>query len=515
MTVPLTLEHLLWRMEHVHSGSEVVAAGARVRFPDLAHAIRRLSAGLDERFGIGRGDTVGVLAFNTLEHLELMYAVPILGATLSSLNVRLSCEMLIAQARRDGLRLLVVDEEVLTHRSIGPAARAAVEELAHDGLRIVKASALENIAQTTAEASEKTRGTAAVTPREDAPAFLFHTSGTTGVPKSYRVTHRDVVLHALSQSSADASGLRAGDRVLPLVPFCHVNGWGLPFTAALTGAALVLPGGDLAPQRVTQLLTVERVTVAAAVPTVWFDVCRHVSEHSLAAPLALREVLTGGSVVPRSVVDLVHDVLGASVATAWGMTETLAVSTYERDDPSSRAGRFIPLVEGRIVGADGSPGPAGENGTLEVRGPFVVGGRDGAPGGWFDTGDVASLDEAGRLALHDRHKDLIKSGGEWIISAQLEQHLCTHPSVSAAAVVARPDPKWTERPVAVLVPRQGGQVDETELRAHLAERFPPFWVPDVFICVEHLPLTPVGKVDKRALRARHAAVSHDTTGGAP
>ncbi|MCG3754483.1 AMP-binding protein [Amycolatopsis sp. Poz14] len=498
MSVPLTLAHLVWRMKHVHPGSEVVADGIRLRFAELADAIARTAAGLHRRYGIRQGDRVAVLAFNTLEHLQLMYAVPLLGATLSSLNLRLDSAAMIARADRSRTDLLVVGQEALDHRSVGPAVRAAAAELAGHGITV--AAAAELAADVETELPDL---------REDVTAFRFHTSGTTGPAKSYEVTHRDVVLHALSQSAADASGLRAGDRVLPLVPFCHVNGWGLPFVAALTGASLVLPGHDLTPARIAGMLNAERVTVAAAVPAVWFDVCRHLAELGTAPPAALREVLTGGSAVPRSVVDLVRDVLGAGVATAWGMTETLAVSTYERADPSVRAGRFVPLLEARIDGISGSPG---EQGTLQVRGPFVVGDRDG----WFDTGDVASLDEEGRLAVHDRAKDLIKSGGEWIVSAQLEQHLCTHPSVSAAAVVARADPKWTERPVAVLVPRQGRLVDETELRAHVAERFPAFWVPDAFTCVERLPLTPVGKVDKRALRARHAdgpVLSPDTPGG--
>ncbi|WP_406631483.1 AMP-binding protein [Amycolatopsis sp. WGS_07] len=493
MSVPLTLDRLVWRMKHVHPGSEVVANDTRIRFADLADAIARTAAGLHSRYGIRAGDRVAVLAFNTLEHLELLYAVPLLGATLTSLNLRLDSTAMVAQAGR--LDLLVVDQEALSHRATGPAVRAAAAELAGRGITVASAADLA------AEADIEL-------PRlhEDVAAFRFHTSGTTGPAKSYEVTHRDVVLHALSQGAADASGLRAEDRVLPLVPFCHVNGWGLPFVAALTGASLVLPGGDFGPARIAELLSAERITVAAAVPAVWFDVCRHVAELDTVPPFVVREILTGGSAVPCSVVDLVRDVLGAGVASAWGMTETLAVSTCERADPSVRAGRFVPLVEARIARGDGSCAPAGEQGALQVRGPFVVGDRDG----WFDTGDVASLDEAGRLAVHDRAKDLIKSGGEWIVSAQLEQHLCTHPSVSAAAVVARADPKWTERPVAVLVPRQGRQVDETELRAHIAQRFPSFWVPDAFTCVEHLPLTPVGKVDKRALRA---TLTPETPGG--
>ncbi|WP_031465349.1 AMP-binding protein [Sciscionella sediminilitoris] len=477
MGARLTLDHLLWRMRYAHPDSELVTAGSTQRFADAADSIEDLARTLRSRWTIGDGDTVAVLAFNTIEHFRLLFAVPLLGAAVHSLNPRVPADSLAAQALHPSPRVLLLDEAVLEHRSVGASARAAVAELERAGVPVVPVRELE----------PAVAGAELPVPAEDSTAFWFHTSGTTGPPRSYPVSHRDVLLHALSQASAEASGLRAADRVLALVPFCHVNGWGLPFTAALSGACMVLPGAELTAGHIAEQLRRDRITVAAAVPTVWFDVCRHLTETGEAPPPVLREVLTGGAAVSRQVVDQVRDVLGAGVASAWGMTETMAMSTYEREQPSDRTGRFAPLVEARIT-----------EGRLEVRGPFVLGDPD-----WFDTGDVARLDAGGRLTLLDRHKDLIKSGGEWIVSAQLEQRLCAHPAVAEAAVIARPDPKWTERPIAILVPERGHRIEEARLREHLAACFPAFWLPEEFTVVDRLPRTPVGKLDKRALRRTH------------
>ncbi|WP_308015071.1 AMP-binding protein [Nocardia coffeae] len=335
---------------------------------------------------------------------------------------------------------------------------------------------------------------------ENLTAFLFHTSGTTGSPKMYSVSHRAMVLHALSQSGADASGLTRDDTVLPLAPFFHVNGWGLPFTCALTGSSVVLAGGDLTARRIARILSDEAVTAAAAVPTVWHDICAAVEADHAPAPTALHTAFTGGSVVSRTVADSVATVLRARLVNAWGMTETMACSTYERDRPCVSAGIPIPLVEMCLddSGFDkAGGGPA--MGRLQVRGPFVVG-QDGAE--WFDTGDIASIDDDGNLALHDRDKDLIKSGGEWIATAELELHLCEHPAVTGAAVVAVPDARWTERPHAYLtvVPGRGGEELYAALRSHIQQRFPRWWTPDRFTVVDEFPTTSVGKVDKSRFR---------------
>jgi fatty-acyl-CoA synthase len=514
----LTVGHLLWRMGNVHTESEVVflPSGGRpqdrrtLSFPEVARRVLTLAVALRDALGIGSGDTVAVLAFNTLEHWETMLAVPTLGAAVNSLNVRLDVATLGNQAIRPAPAAALVDIEVLTHPVVGENARLmlktlldaqvpliAVGDVTHWTTEADTIVAFEDLV--TARHGSDYRQSAAA-PDEQATAYWFNTSGTTGQPKTYPVSHRAAMLHTLAQSTVNASGLSDADRVLALAPFFHVNGWGLPLICAMTGASLVLVGGDLDRHRVATVLSAEKVTVAAAVPTVWHDVCSAVASGQAPIPLDLREVVSGGSAVPESLVQAISTVLGASVATAWGMTETMAMSTYERMSPGSRAGKPLPLIETRIRDARQYQDGANEVGILEVRGDFVIGAEGDE---WLDTGDIVSIDQAGRLALHDRQKDLIKSGGEWIATAELEQHLCAHPSVVSAAVVAAADARWMERPVAFIVakrPRSASDDIEADLRRHIGGRFPRWWIPDQFHFVPCLPSTSVGKVDKRQLR---------------
>ncbi|EKT77625.1 fatty-acid--CoA ligase [Rhodococcus opacus M213] len=516
---PLTVDHLLWRMSNVHPQSEVVSiteetggtVTTRWAFPDVASRVRKLASGIHSSMGVGRGDVVAVLAFNTLEHFEALLAVPLLGAAVNSLNARLSPEVLIDQALSPRPDAVLVDAEMLDHPVLGDSARAVLGALreARVPLIVVGGQDWPGLAHAFVryeDLVELGATTAAPAPVDDenTTAYLFHTSGTTGRPKSYRVSHRALVLHTLSQATTEASGLTRTDRVLPLAPFFHVNGWGLPLTCALTGASLLLCGGDLAAERIATVIRDEAVTTAAAVPTIWHDVCQAVATGRAPRPSALREVFSGGSAVPQSVVRSVEDVLGARVGTAWGMTETMACSTYERTDPTISAGVPIPLVEMRIDhdGFDHDrSGPV--MGKLQVRGPFVVGVQDGSTN-WFDTGDIASLDARGRLTLHDREKDLIKSGGEWIATAELEQYLCTHPAVTAAAVVPIAHPRWIERPLAYIVTLDDEVHPDIEnlLRAYVGDRFPRWWIPDHIVVLDSLPRTAVGKVDKVRLRSQ-------------
>lgn len=512
----LTVDHLLWRMSNVHPTSEVVNVNSgtegsgitRYSFPEVAQRARSFASAAHAILGIESGDTVAVLAFNTVEHFEALLGIPLLGAAVNSLNVRLDTEVLIDQALDPRPAAVVVDDEMIDHPILGESARSVLTALRVADVPLIVvgdrdwAGLSSNFTRydDLVAAGHQFGGPAPVTD-ENATAYLFHTSGTTGKPKSYPVSHRAVVLHALSQATASATGLRGNDRVLPLAPFFHVNGWGLPLTSALTGSSLVLCGGDLGADRVASILESESVTVAAAVPTVWHDVCAAVSAGRAPRPQALREVFSGGSAVPQPVVDAVAAVLGATVGTAWGMTETMACSTYERLEPTTSAGMPIPLVEMRVDSSGFKQEGTGPTmGQLEVRGPFIVGAADGGAE-WFDTGDVASIDDRGRLSLHDRAKDLIKSGGEWIASAELEQYLCTHPAVSAAAIVPIAHPRWIERPVAYIVCSvEATDEVETALRAYVGERFPRYWIPDHFIVVDELPKTAVGKVDKARLR---------------
>ena len=518
MKFPLTIDHLLWRMQHVHRGSQVISvalggvAHDQKTFPETATRARALAGGLRVIHDLDQGSVVAVLAFNSRSHLELMLGLPTVGAVVESINVRTGARVIMDQLRASRPAVVLVDQEALDHGVVGPTVYEVLEECREAGW---PTQVLDSRTDAGVEAILEV-GLSSTTSNlqpadEDAPAYLYHTSGTTGAPKTYTVTHRDAVLHALCQATTVGAALRADDRVLPLAPFFHVNGWGIPLTCAVTGSDLVLMGSDASADSVVNVLVEKHVTVAAAVPTVWYDVCEAVRQRfprlSSSDPtprFALREVLTGGSAVPASVAAGIERHLGASVVAAWGMTESMACSTYERTDPTLAAGRPIPLVETRIAEPIGAQGED-QRGRLEVRGAFIVGGRTGnsTVDGWMDTGDIASIDDNGRLLLHDRQKDLIKSGGEWIVSAELEQRLCSHPGVSNAAVVGRPDPRWMERPVAYVVlnpSRAQLVVSADELREHLAAEFPKWWLPDHFIIVDELPRTAVGKIDKVSLR---------------
>lgn len=512
MTIPLTIDHLLWRMHNVHPESQVVTVNAdetveRHTFAESARRIEALAQGLREKIGLSAGDVVTVFGWNDREHLELLLAVPLAGGVLNSINLRLGSTTLPHLATEPQPKALVFSDGTLDHASVGEDVRSAVTAAHGAGAAIVhigpsSASVVsDSIPYDDLFVDEPTTPRPRWVSNEDQAAFLFHTSGTTGAPKSYSVSHRAALLHCLSEASVDATGLSSTDKVLPLSPFFHVNGWGLPLTCALTGASIVLAGADVKPARLAGLMDAEAVTVAAAVPSVWFAVCASIATGESVRPSALREVLTGGDALPESVWNSLRTHLGVRVATAWGMTETMSCSTYERDRPAETAGKPIPLVEIRLQNGDGPDEDSTVPGRLQIRGPFIIGDAD--PDGWFTTGDIATLGETGVLTLRDREKDLIKSGGEWIASAEIEHRLCTHPAVSAAAVVPVSDPQWIQRPRAYVVladPESSVEGLYRMLSTHLTEKFPRWWLPDQIEVVDALPTTTVGKINKRALR---------------
>jgi fatty-acyl-CoA synthase len=362
---------------------------------------------------------------------------------------------------------------------------------------------------------------------ERTAAGLCSTSGTTGNPKGVLYSHRSNVLHCLGTGLADSTGVTASDRVLPVVPMFHVNAWGLPYACALVGADLVMPGKFLQGEPLAKLIESERVTIAGAVPTIWMDLLRYADEHKPDLS-SLRMVVCGGAAVPESLMRAVEERHSVQIMQGWGMTETSPLAAVARPPDEaegeehwryrSATGRILPLVDVRIMGDEGEVPWDGEStGEIEVRGPWIASdyyedpsGADKFHDGWLRTGDIASIDEKGFLRITDRAKDLIKSGGEWISSVELENALMSHPGVQEAAVIAMPDERWTERPLACVV--CGGPETPTpeDLRKHLEPLVAKWWLPDQFAYIEAVPKTSVGKFDKKVLRAQLAEGSLQT-----
>lgn len=525
MDWPLTLQHVLQRAERLFPDREVIsrmtAGVARTRYGALAIRTRRLASALT-RLGVGRGDRVATLMWNTQPHLELYLAVPCMGAVIHTLNMRLSPDQLafIINHARD--RVLVIDDcfgplwEQIRPRLADPPLLVSVP----DGTAAGVEPAYEHLIAGGSESF--------VWPHvdEDEAAGMCYTSGTTGDPKGVVYSHRSQLLHTLSIGLADGPAFSERDTVLPVVPMFHANAWGMPYACAGFGCRLVLAGPAPQPRDILELLERERVTFASGVPTVWTGVLAELERDPGRYDLSsVRKVLIGGAAVPPSLIARLAK-FGLEVMQGWGMTETSPVGTLSLLKPEmltlpledqirirAKQGRPAPCVELRIVSEQGAEVPADGRtmGELQIRGPWVVGqyyedarNAEAFADGWFRTGDVATIDAEGYIQIADRTKDLVKSGGEWISSVELENALMAHPQVVEAVVIAVPDEKWSERPLACVVLKEGaaGTVGEADLRNVLAAKFPRWWVPDRFVFLEAIPKTSVGKFDKKALRER-------------
>jgi len=522
--VPLALDHVLHRLRTVAARGTVVTAGpdgarTRATYADVAARCERLAGAL-AALGVVPGDRVATLQWNTQAHLEAYLAIPCMGAVLHTLNLRLFADQLAWIINHAEDRVILVDGSLtpLLARSAGELGK--VEHVvvigepaaALDGLR----ATVHDYETLLAAAAERFAWPAL---EERQAAALCYTSGTTGDPKGVLYSHRSTILHSLCVLTTDAIGIGGRDRVLPVVPMFHANAWGIPYAAALCGAGLVLPGPELSPAAVVRLIEEERVTMAAGVPTIWTGLLHHVAGTD-ADLSSLRLVVAGGAAVPESLIRAYQDRLGLRLLQAWGMTETSPLASaaaplhpWDADEawPQRIAtGRVCALVELRIVDGDGEEAPwDGEaTGEVEVRGPWIASAYYGVgadperfDGGWLRTGDIASVDPDGFMRITDRAKDVIKSGGEWISSVALENRLMGHDSVAEAAVIAMPDERWSERPLACVVLRDGGELDVAELRRHLGEAVAAWQVPDAFAVIDEVPKTSVGKFDKKKLRA--------------
>ena len=524
MDYPLTLGAIARRAESLFGARPVVSRRAdgsihRTSYAECLRRARRLAGAL-RGLGVRPGDRVATLCWNHDRHFEAYFAVPLLGAVLHTLNLRLHPDELAYIARHAEDRVVLVDESLLplleTFRERAGFQHVIV--LANGGAAppgTLDYEALLASADAAVELPE---------PDERAAAAMCYTSGTTGRSKGVVYSHRALVLHSMASAMAGSFSIGPADVVLAMVPMFHANAWGLPYTAALTGAALVFPGRQLEPVSLLELCHAERVTFSAAVPTVWLgvlevlDACPGVYDLS-----SLRTIVIGGAAAPESLVRGLEERHGLRPITSWGMTELAPVGTIGRltgDGEALPAGerhalrmkQGLPgaLLELRVRNERGEvPWDGVTMGELEVRGAYVASAyyrpeEDGGwftADGWFRTGDIASIDPRGYLEIRDRTKDLIKSGGEWISSVALEGALMGHPAVAEAAVVSVPHPKWLERPLAAVVLREGRVAAPEELLAFLAERFPRWWLPDDVVFLPAIPRTSTGKFLKSALRA--------------
>ena len=519
---PLSLTALVERAEQLTPGRKVVSRRPdgsvdRTTMGDCARRARSLASGLAE-LGIKEGDRVGTLMWNQSEHLEAYYAMPAMGAVVHTLNPRLHPDELAFIAADAEDRAIIVDESLLN-------VLDSFKDR-HDFEHVIVVSHSGDTPDDTIEYEQLLDSANApatwIEPNERRAAAICYTSGTTGRPKGVLYSHRALVLHSMAAALPGAMNVSARDVMLPVVPMFHANAWGIPYTATLVGAALVLPGPKLDAESVLDLLADEHVTLTAGVPTVWMAMLGAIEEEPDRWDLSrVHRLLVGGSAVPKSMIAGYHK-HGLEILQGWGMTETspLASSSLlpveledlpddEQFEYRARQGVPQPFVDIRARGDDGELIPWDDEtmGELEVRGPFVAGAYFGGTGaekftddGWFQTGDVVKIDQHGSIRITDRSKDLVKSGGEWISSVDMENLLMGHPAVAEAAVIAIPDEKWDERPMAVIVLKGGAEATPDELREHLSGHFAKWQLPERVEFMDEIPRTATGKFKKIALR---------------
>jgi fatty-acyl-CoA synthase len=527
----LTLKHILDRMRGQCSDGEVVtltdSGTERASYGEVAERVDRLCAAL-EKLGVQQGDRVATFMWNSQAHLEL-YMAPCMGIVLHMLNIRLFPEQLTYIVNHAQDKVIFVDDSLVPLLEKVAPTFETVEHyvIVGDG----DAGSLPNALRYEELIAEQDGGYDYPELDERAAAGLCYTSGTTGNPKGVLYSHRSNVLHCLGSGLSDVTGVTASDRVLPVVPMFHVNAWGLPYLSAMVGADLVMPGRFLQGEPLAKLIESERVTMAGAVPTIWMDLLRYSDEHKPDLS-SMHTVVCGGAAVPESLMRAFEERHGVRIIQGWGMTETSplgAVALPPADAEGEEhwayrrmTGRVIPLVEVRLMGDEGEvPWDGTSTGEVEIRGPWIArdyyedpSGADKFHDGWLKTGDVASIDSRGFMQITDRAKDLIKSGGEWISSIELENALMSHPDVTEAAVIAKPDERWTERPLACVVCREGASPTPEELRAHLEPQVAKWWLPDEYAFIDAVPKTSVGKFDKKVLRARLAEGDLETASAA-
>jgi fatty-acyl-CoA synthase len=524
---PLALPHVFHRAEQLFGHKTVVTAGAggaetTTTYGEVCARVRRLATALDD-LGVGADGRVATFCWNTARHLELYLAAPCTGRVLHTLNIRLFPEQLVYIAEH------AADEIVFVDRSLIPLLAPLADKLPtvrtfvviDDGADVEIPEGWRDYEELLA-AAEPFTGTFTIED-ENSAAAMCYTSGTTGNPKGVVYSHRSAVLHSLATLFADGPALAERDVVLPIVPMFHANAWGLPYGVLMAGSSLVMPGPNMTPQAIVSMLERHRVTVTGGVPSIWMGIQPMLADHDLSH---LRTILCGGSAVPKALSRAYREAIGVPMLQAWGMTETSPIATIslphshhdelseeERDDARARQGFPSPLVDLRIVDPETGEPQAWDDiatGEVQAAGPWIAkeyyrgegGGVQFTDDGWLRTGDVASVDPHGSFRLVDRTKDLIKSGGEWIGSVELENEIMAHPKVAEAAVIAVPHERWVERPLACVVVKEGETLTAEEVIEFLTPRVAKWWLPDAVEFIDEVPKTSVGKFSKKTLREK-------------
>jgi len=525
--VPLTLPHLFGRAETLFFDKELVTATAtgieRTDYGTWTERTRRLGGVLDD-LGVSDDGRVATFAWNTARHLELYFGIPCTGRVLHTLNIRLFPEQLVYIVNHAEDEVVFVDRSLIallwplvdqlkTVRHIVVMDDGKGEVPSPDGGR-----ALHDYEDLLAAASP----VSFQVDDENRAAAMAYTSGTTGNPKGVVYSHRSTYLHTLGCMTAGNLGVQESDRILPVVPMFHANAWGLAHAAVASGASLIMPGPDLSAPSLAKLIEEEKVTIAAGVPTIWMGVLPELKGRDTSS---LRAIPCGGSAVPRALSEGYREQTGLPIMQAWGMTETSPIASVGRIkstidatlDDDGRAdlrttvGQPSVCVDARIVrpgSTDELPWDGESSGELQVRGPWIASeyyDDERSPesftdDGWLKTGDVAVIDRHGYIRLVDRTKDVIKSGGEWISSVDLENELMGHPKVAEAAVIGVPHPKWSERPLACVVVKPGEELTKEEVLSYLEGKVAKWWLPDDVAFVDEIPKTSVGKFSKKDLR---------------
>ncbi|KXG10667.1 Long-chain-fatty-acid--CoA ligase [Anoxybacillus sp. P3H1B] len=524
MNVPLNIATMLERAEALFPKKQVISrmkSGiVRHTYREIGERTRRLASAL-KQLGVEIGDRVGTLAWNHHRHLEAYFAIPGIGAVLHTINIRLSPEHIAYIINHANDRVLLIDEDFLpvieNIKNEIPNVQAFIVMTEEDSVPETSLSPVyhyENLLQ-----KGEAHFAFLKNMDENSPSGICYTSATTGWPKGVVYSHRATVLHSMALGLADSAGLSETDVAMPVVPMFHVNAWGLPFAAVWFGTTLVMPGAAFTPKILAELMEVEKVTLAAGVPTVWLGLLKELEKEDYDLS-SVKRILCGGAAAPKGLIRAFEE-RGIPFVHAYGMTETSPLvvlsrlksyqqhlSKNEKLDIRAKQGFLVPGVEMKVIGKDGDVSWNGtEMGELCLRGPWIASeyyheerSKESFRDGWLYTGDVVTVDEEGFIKIVDRTKDVIKSGGEWISSVDLENALMAHEAVFEAAVVAVPHPEWQERPVACVVVKEGKTVTKDELYDFLRPQFAKWWLPDEIVFVDEIPKTSVGKFLKTKLR---------------